>query len=549
MFKFFILFVFHYFYLFFNPMFLSGANKYLYQNNVSAQDSVLKYRDLSKKSYKEGNLDDFGKYSYKVLAIAEKHDLREIKIRTLINLAIYHQRKDEYKKALTKYLKAEESSTYLNDSSYLKVVLNTNLGNFYYLINDLEKAKSTMNKMLKLATYQEGDKKKKISIPALNMLGNINADQKNYTEAFKHFNTLKKLLENDNSNKDRLVTLYINIADSYRNTGQYLKAIKNGKEALNLIGEENFIESEASAKSSIGASFYHLKKYNEALLFLNAANDIATKDGFLHIKMITHDYLAKVYESLDDINNALLQQKKYNTTRETYLKTLTSAQQLKIEKESENKTMTINLQEQEIDFLNKEKIIYIIVAFIMLCFFILFILNYYKKKKVYKNNTQQLKGDNTFLENENELLRDKLNRFALVLKENNAKKQYKKNKKTSLTDEEQELYKEKILNYMETSRPYLNSQIKQLDVAKELNMNLHLLSETLNTSFKQNFNNFINLYRVNEAKQLMKKPEYRKYKIITIAYDSGFSSKPSFNRVFKNLVGCTPTEFQKKHNT
>ena len=43
----------------------------------------------------------------------------------------------------------------------------------------------------------------------------------------------------------------------------------------------------------------------------------------------------------------------------------------------------------------------------------------------------------------------------------------------------------------------------------------------------------------------MKKPEYKTAKIIAIAFDSGFKSKTTFNRVFKNYTGQTPSEYRK----
>ena len=97
---------------------------------------------------------------------------------------------------------------------------------------------------------------------------------------------------------------------------------------------------------------------------------------------------------------------------------------------------------------------------------------------------------------------------------------------------------------MDKEKPYLDHEIKQSNIANDLSMSVHQLSEYLNACFKQNFNNFINIYRVEKVKELIKNPRYKDYKIIAIGYEAGFSSKSSFNRVFKNLVGCTPSEYQ-----
>ncbi len=543
MFNFLSVIIFQFSFLISNGLFLTTNNINYDQKEISVKDSVAKYKKLSIKSYRKGDLEGFGYYSNKVLAFAEKYNLREVKIRTLINLAIYHQRKDAYKEALTNYIKAEKLASYLKDSSYLKIILKTNFANLYYKTEDYNNAKLTMNKVLILANYHEDKKKKQIKISALNTLANINADERNYKEAFNYYNELKVMLKNEENNTQKLATLYSNIAASYRETGNYTEAIKNGKEALKIIGKERLIDIEASVKLNIGVSYYKLKEFKKALSFLSSANKIALENGSFEVKMKTHKRLAKVQEALNNIDEALKEQKKYTIAREEYLKTLTNTQRLKFENDAINKSIKINHQKEKITFLNKEKVLYIAIGCLLFVLFSAFVVSYYKKRRIYKSDTTLLKGDKAFLENENELLRNKLTKVALSLKEQN---NVKKNKKPSISIEDQELYKERILNYMDASKPYLDSEIKQLDVAKALEMSLHLFSEILNTCFEQNFNSFINLYRVEKAKLLMKDPEYDKYKIITVAYDSGFSSKPSFNRVFKKLVGCTPTEYQNR---
>jgi AraC-like DNA-binding protein len=79
-----------------------------------------------------------------------------------------------------------------------------------------------------------------------------------------------------------------------------------------------------------------------------------------------------------------------------------------------------------------------------------------------------------------------------------------------------------------------------------LNTNFHRLSQVINESFHQNFYDFINTYRIEESKIRLINPESDKYKIISIAYDSGFSSKSSFYNAFRKNTGITPGEYLKK---
>ena len=60
-----------------------------------------------------------------------------------------------------------------------------------------------------------------------------------------------------------------------------------------------------------------------------------------------------------------------------------------------------------------------------------------------------------------------------------------------------------------------------------------------------NFYDFINKYRVEEAKKLLIE-DIHNYKILAIAYEVGFNSKATFNRVFKKFTELTPSEFKEK---
>ena len=54
----------------------------------------------------------------------------------------------------------------------------------------------------------------------------------------------------------------------------------------------------------------------------------------------------------------------------------------------------------------------------------------------------------------------------------------------------------------------------------------------------------MNEYRVEEVKKRMVDPAYKNLTILAIAYDSGFNSKSSFNTIFKELTGMTPSAYQ-----
>jgi len=105
--------------------------------------------------------------------------------------------------------------------------------------------------------------------------------------------------------------------------------------------------------------------------------------------------------------------------------------------------------------------------------------------------------------------------------------------------------KQKLLQFMEANKPYLKSDLKISELADALSVPYHQLSQLINDEFHVNFYDFINKYRVEDAKKLLIE-DSRNYKILAIAYEVGFNSKATFNRVFKKFTDLTPSEFRQK---
>ena len=111
---------------------------------------------------------------------------------------------------------------------------------------------------------------------------------------------------------------------------------------------------------------------------------------------------------------------------------------------------------------------------------------------------------------------------------------------------EEEIFVRKLLDYMRAEKPYLNPEINLASLSRQLKVSPEYLSGIINNRLSRNFFDFINHYRVEEFKQLCKDPKNKNLTLISLAYDSGFNSKPTFNRVFKKEMNCTPSEYYSK---
>jgi len=110
--------------------------------------------------------------------------------------------------------------------------------------------------------------------------------------------------------------------------------------------------------------------------------------------------------------------------------------------------------------------------------------------------------------------------------------------------EELEKLNQKMISYIETEKPYLHPELSLQELANMLSLSRHQLSRLINNKHQKNFYEFINYYRTEEVKTLMTKPENMNLKIMSLAYDAGFNSKASFNRIFKQFTDMTPSQYQ-----
>jgi AraC-like DNA-binding protein len=103
---------------------------------------------------------------------------------------------------------------------------------------------------------------------------------------------------------------------------------------------------------------------------------------------------------------------------------------------------------------------------------------------------------------------------------------------------------EAVKQQVEQKFLYRNSDLTLSRLAQETGLGVHHLSEVLNQHEGKNFYQFINTYRVDDVcKRLQEDPSL---KVLDIALDAGFSSKSTFNSIFKKITGTTPTQYRKQ---
>ena len=125
------------------------------------------------------------------------------------------------------------------------------------------------------------------------------------------------------------------------------------------------------------------------------------------------------------------------------------------------------------------------------------------------------------------------------LLENAEKEDYNSNAFDLPTAENIELYS-KLLTYYQNEKPYLNANLKAIDVARALNTSPRTLTAILKANGFNGFNNFNNKYRVDEVIRQFNDPNFSSIKMEAISSNAGFGNRQTFYNAFEEFTGLNP---------
>lgn len=119
-------------------------------------------------------------------------------------------------------------------------------------------------------------------------------------------------------------------------------------------------------------------------------------------------------------------------------------------------------------------------------------------------------------------------------------------KSTSKANDKNAIIQQKLKHQIEILEVYKSHTLTISELAEKLQLNTKELSNYINEVHEMNFSEYINYYRVHKTKELLVSPEAKKYTLVTLASEAGFSSKSSFNAEFKKVMGKTPSKYRKE---
>lgn len=121
---------------------------------------------------------------------------------------------------------------------------------------------------------------------------------------------------------------------------------------------------------------------------------------------------------------------------------------------------------------------------------------------------------------------------------------YRKYSKSGLSEALSIDLKNRLIKIMKDEKPYLKSDLRMNELANLLKVSRNHTSQIINEHFNLSFFDFINRYRVEEAKILLSDPD-EDLNITAVAYQVGFNNRASFYKAFKKFTNQNPTTFLK----
>lgn len=113
-----------------------------------------------------------------------------------------------------------------------------------------------------------------------------------------------------------------------------------------------------------------------------------------------------------------------------------------------------------------------------------------------------------------------------------------------LPEDEAAVLKKRLATLMQEEKLYTEPELSLSELADRLEVSLHEVSWLLNKEIGKNFYQYVNHFRIEEAKELLHSPGHQHLSILAIGFTAGFNSKTAFNSAFRKIVGMTPAEFR-----
>lgn len=440
------------------------------------------------------------------------------------NLGLSFKKSSNYEEAIKYYEKAYQIDDSLNLQSNRAIDL-ANIGGVYFSWKQYDEAHNYFYKSLQI-DQQLNNKRGQAS----NYSNIASAQKANNQLDEARINYLKALeLAQEINNNYQIATAYHGLGMLEYEENHYEKSIEYEEQAKEYFKITQRAFGLCNVCLSLGRSAMALNDLTKAKEELKLANQYAQQTNSLELKkdvaLQYATFYSKIgknkesnefYKSYIRLNDSLFNQKSHRLITEFNIKLKTLEQQREMEK------ISLENEINESKIYNKNRLIVIlIVGMVMALIGIMVILKFYRQKQksyqiLYEKSRQEFETAPQLESCQKDMI------------------------KAGLSDDLLKDILEKLHIKMEEEKVFLNMDLSIHKLAQLMDTNTSYLSKIINDYYQQNFNSYINKYRIRAAQEMMHDKKFRNYTIEALAHECGFRSKSSFNEAFKKISGLTP---------
>lgn len=456
-----------------------------------------------------------------------------------------------YKLVLELLLEALEICENINYDVYIGRIYN-NIGNVHSQFNNFALAKRYYN----LAYKSSRDNY--VSGAALSNLGLMVFNEDKFDSALLLY---KKAYNLQSNVKNHINNATINnIALIHQTMGRYDSAFFYYRNALSLAREIKNEEQIAKTLSNIGQLHLETNNFDSTVYYLEQSNILIDKSNYLSILEANYSYLSKMEEMKGNDKRSLYYYKKHSKLKDSLFNSyaygtvnelLFTYNMAKVDKHIDQLNMEQEIKERTILM---QRILQIIMGLILLTVIGFLVLLYFKNRSLNQAYNSLVKKNNEVIKSEEfnyrlvleyeERLKEKnilLEKKNEETEHDNAVEENDKSNNNSISTEHKRKLELAILEIMNSKEVFCDPDFSITKLSEMVGSGTTYVSWVINNSFNKNFNTFINEYRIKESCRMLSDKEYEKYSIETIATMVGFRSKGSFNPIFKEITGVTPS--------
>jgi len=476
-------------------------------------------------------------YYRKALETARKAGLTHLIIKNLTYIGNIYSALGEYETAaasLTEALPLGETSKDYSDQMAAGVVL-VRLSQIQLQLGDISSAQHFLERA-RLLFDRPGYYREYGASRVLIQAGLIHRHQKQFGEALAQYQAALELRLRLGNASDRAYLHYL-MGETEREAGRPGEALLDYQKALAFRRETHDQLGIAQTTLGLGQALAALRRESEALPHLEESLEISRSQGFGKEQKDVYLALSEVHAAQGRAAEALRYRRLFDEWKDKVQGSKVTAAVL----------ATVNRYEK--DQLNRElKLLkkkhgwtvwaYSAALLILLSLVALLVFNY-RRLREWARRVHQKKS--ATIQHQRARMEDLQSRVEEIESDLNKPKYSSSN----LSEEQAQASIRKLMRLMEQEQLYRDSELSLDLLAQRLNLNANYLSQILNQHLNRKFSEFINDYRIEEAKRLLGDPELIACSALDIGLRAGFGAKSSYYRLFKEATGLTPVEYRR----